>query len=96
MAHHVTPIRTYMLIFIGLLVLTGVTVYTAQSPIGDWHMPVAMGIAILKAALVVLFFMHAMQSGKLTWIVIMASLFMLAVLLLMTMADYTTRSMALG
>jgi cytochrome c oxidase subunit 4 len=96
MGHHVTPIRTYVLIFVGLLVLTGVTIYTALSPIGNLHMPVAMSIAILKAALVVLFFMHALTSGKLTWIVIMASLFMLGVLLLMTMSDYTTRYLALG
>ena len=59
-------------------------------------MAVAMAIAVTKAALVVLYFMHALHSGKLTWVVIVASLGGLFALLGMTMLDYLTRYITLG
>jgi len=52
---------------------------------------VALTIAVLKASLVVLFFMHGKYSPKRTQMVIIASVFWLAVMLLMTMSDYVTR-----
>jgi cytochrome c oxidase subunit IV len=91
MSQHVTSPRVYLGIFAGLLVLTGVTVYTALSPIGALHTPVALGIAVAKAALVVLFFMHAFHSSKLTWVVIVVSLLMLGVMLFLTWIDYYSR-----
>lgn len=92
MSHPTNSTRVYYLILAALLVLTGLTVVTAQADIGAWHTPLALAIAISKATLVVLFFMHANQSGKLTWVVILASVFMLFILLSMTLLDYLTRS----
>lgn len=92
-SHPITSLSTYITIFVLLLLLTGLTIWTALSPIGDLHMAVAMSIAVTKAVLVVVFFMHAIHSGKLTWIVLVSSLFMLFVLLGMTMSDYLTRTM---
>jgi cytochrome c oxidase subunit 4 len=91
MSHPTTSTRFYCLIFAALLLLTGLTWLTAESRIGGWHTPVALAIAVAKAALVVLFFMHALHSGKLTWVVILASAFMLFVLISLTLGDYLTR-----
>lgn len=91
MSQHVTPLRVYFAIFGGLLILTALTVYTALKPIGAWHTPVALSIAVGKAALVVLFFMHAIHSSKLTWLVIVVAMLMLGVMLFLTWIDYYSR-----
>jgi cytochrome c oxidase subunit 4 len=52
---------------------------------------VALTIAVFKASLVVLYFMHAKYSPKRTQLVIVASVFWLAIMLFMTMSDYATR-----
>ena len=80
-----------------LMVLIALTVGTAAFSFvdvsGTWHRAVAVGIAALQSALIVLFFMHALTSPKVTWCVIAVSLFWMAgVLFLLTFADYATRS----
>ena len=55
---------------------------------------VALTIAVFKASLVVLFFMHAKYSPKRTQLVIIASVFWLAIMLFMTMSDYISRPWA--
>jgi cytochrome c oxidase subunit 4 len=95
MAHHITSPKVYYGIFGTLLVLTGLTVLTAQSDLGSWnglHTPIALGIAVAKAALVALFFMHVLYSTRLTLVVIVASVFMLAIFLLLTWMDYWSRN----
>jgi cytochrome c oxidase subunit 4 len=91
MLHRITPPRFYLGIFAALIALTGLTVGTALAPIGALHTPMALGIAIAKAALVVLFFMHAFHSSRLTWLVIFVSAFMLGVMLFLTWMDYWSR-----
>ncbi len=59
---------------------------------GPWSAVLALGIATLKALLIVLFFMHARYSPGLTWLVIMAAVALLALLILGTMDDFLTRS----
>ena len=61
MAHdgpHIVPMSTLLKVFGGLIVLTIVTVGAAYVPLGPLNVPVAIGIAVVKASLVVLFFMH--------------------------------------
>ena len=53
--------------------------------------PLALGIAVVKAVLVLLFFMHLLHSTRLTWVVIGASLFWLGILMVLTLSDYLTR-----
>lgn len=55
--HHVAPISAYVGTFLGLLVLTAVTVGVTWFDMGSFNIVVALGIAVVKAALVVLFFM---------------------------------------
>jgi len=91
MSGHVSPKSVYYSIFAALLVLTAVTVAVAFVNLGALNFPVAISIAILKATLVVLFFMHAKYSSRLTKLVIGGAFFFLACLFGLTMSDYLSR-----
>jgi cytochrome c oxidase subunit 4 len=82
---------TYVLVFVGLLVLTLTTVLVAGAPLGNWHAPVALAIAAGKALLIVLFFMHALHGSRLPWLIAASALLGLAIMLGLTWADYGTR-----
>ena len=91
MSSHVVPLRTYYLIFLTLMVCTAITVAVAFVDLGPLNIIVAMAIAVLKATLVVLFFMHVKYSTRLTWAVVLGSIFWLGILFVLTMGDYLTR-----
>ncbi len=91
MSEHVTSITTYLVIFFALLVLTGVTVGVAYVDLGPLNDVVAMAIAVFKASLVVLFFMHVKNSRRMTKITVVSSLFWLLILFGLTLSDYWTR-----
>jgi len=74
------------------MILTGLTVWVAFHDLGPWNIVVALTIAVAKATLVVLYFMHVRYSDRLTWVVVIAGFFWLAILLALTMSDYFSRS----
>jgi cytochrome c oxidase subunit IV len=88
---HAVSTRTYYVVFAVLLACTYLTWQVAYYDLGPLNTIAALGIAIVKATLVVLFFMHARSSSRLTWIVIAAGLFWLGILLILTASDYLTR-----
>jgi cytochrome c oxidase subunit 4 len=59
--------------------------------LGPLNAIAALGIAIFKATLVVLYFMHVKYSPKLTWAVVLGSVFWLSIMLVLTLGDYLTR-----
>jgi cytochrome c oxidase subunit 4 len=81
----------YLAIFGTLMVLTGVTVGAAFINLGSLNFPVALAIAIFKATLVVLFFMHVKDSSRLTKLVVGTGFFFLLVLFTLTLTDYLSR-----
>ena len=89
--HHVVPLRIYYFVFVSLLVLTGLTVGVAFLDLGPLNTIVALAIAALKAALVVLWFMHVRYSARLIWVVFASAIFWLALLFALTFSDYWTR-----
>jgi cytochrome c oxidase subunit 4 len=91
MAGHISPTRVYYTIFGALLVLTAITVTVAFINLGRLNFTVAISIAIVKATLVVLFFMHAKYSSRLTKLVIGGSFFFLFCLFGLTLSDYLSR-----
>lgn len=91
MSEHVVSKKTYFIIFIALLVLTAATVWVAYFDLGRLNVIVALSIAVLKATLVVLYFMHVRYSSKLTWVFVGAGFFWLAILVAFTLSDYATR-----
>jgi cytochrome c oxidase subunit IV len=90
-AGHISPKSTYYMIFGTLMALTAVTVFVAFMNLGLLNFPVALTIAIFKATLVILFFMHAKYSSRLTKLVVSGAFFFLFVLLGLTMTDYMSR-----
>ena len=92
MSEHIVPKRTYYLIFLMLMVLTAITVGVAFIDLGAMNTVVALAIACTKATVVVLFFMHVKYSTRLTWAVVIGSVFWLGIMLVMTMGDYLTRA----
>ena len=91
MSGHVSPKSTYYAIFGALMVLTGVTVGAAMINLGSFNFPVAIGIAITKATLVILFFMHVKYSSRLTKMIVGMSFFFLCILFALTLTDYLSR-----
>jgi cytochrome c oxidase subunit 4 len=91
MSAHVLPKSIYYTIFLSLMVLTAATVGVAFVNLGSANFPVAIGIAITKATLVVLFFMHVKYSSRMTKMVVAVAIFFLLVMLGLTMTDYLTR-----
>ena len=91
MSGHVAPKSLYYTVFGALLLGTFLTVVAARIDLGAMNNVVMLAIAITKASLVVLFFMHARWSTRLTWLVIASGLFWLLILFTLTMNDYLTR-----
>jgi cytochrome c oxidase subunit 4 len=91
MTHHVVPVRVYVSVFLALIVLTFTTVAVSKIELGEFNFIVAITIAVLKASLVVWFFMHLNQSGSLTRLFAGAGLFWLAIMLAFVLSDYFSR-----
>jgi cytochrome c oxidase subunit 4 len=86
-------VRVYLMVFLALLALTATTAAVAFVDLGaTWNTTVALAIAIIKALLVILFFMHVLYSRPLTWVFVGAGFFWLSLLFTLTLADYATRN----
>jgi cytochrome c oxidase subunit 4 len=92
MSETIVPPRIYYTVFLVLLVLTGLTTGVAFFDLGLFSPIVALTIAVVKASLVVLFFMHLRYSTRLTWVVGGAGIFWLGILLTLSLSDYLTRA----
>ena len=91
MSAHVVPLRTYYTIFAALLAGTAVTVWVAFMDLGPLNTVVAITIAVLKALLVVLYFMHVKYSSRLTWVFAAAGFVWLVLMIGLTIADFDSR-----
>ena len=85
-------VRTYVVVWASLLILTVTTTGVAFIDLGgQWNAITAMAIAIVKAILVVLYFMHLRYSNRLTWVFAGAGFFWLVILISLTLSDFLTR-----
>ena len=91
-AHPIVAVRTYVLVFVGLLIGTGVTYWAALFDFGVMNAPIALAIAFAKASLVVIFFMGVRYNTPLTKIVVFSGLVWLLIMFGLTMGDYLTRT----
>src|SRR5262249_27890646 len=72
---HVIEPKTYLRIFAALIGLTALTVLFSRVPVSEaWHTLIGLTIAVAKATLVILFFMHLIYSARLTWVVALSGL----------------------
>jgi cytochrome c oxidase subunit 4 len=91
MSEHIVSKKVYYVIFFALLILTVVTYLVATVDLGRFNAIVALTIAVFKAMLVVLYFMHVRYSSRLTWVFVGAGFFWLAIMVVLTLSDYMTR-----
>jgi cytochrome c oxidase subunit IV len=91
-AHVVTPVSTYVTVFVTLLILTFVTYWVATHDFGAMNTPIALAVAFFKASLVVIYFMGVRYNTPLTKVVVVSGFFWLIILFGLTMGDYMTRA----
>ena len=87
----IVPVSTYVTIFVSLLVLTGATYIVATFDFGWLNTPIALAVALVKASLVIIYFMGVRYNTPLTKLVVVAGFFWLVILFGLTMNDYVTR-----
>jgi cytochrome c oxidase subunit IV len=93
--HHIVGPKTYGLILLALLCLTALTTGIAFVNLGVFSPIVAIGIAVIKAVLVILFFMHVKYSSRLVKLTVASGFFTFLVLITMTLSDYISRAWGL-
>jgi cytochrome c oxidase subunit 4 len=91
MSGHISPKATYYTIFGALMLCTALTVVAAFVNLGNLNFPVALTIAVFKATLVVLFFMHLKYGSRLTKLIVGVAVLFLGIMLTLTMTDYLSR-----
>jgi cytochrome c oxidase subunit 4 len=95
MSEHIVSRKIYFAIFGALLVGTVLTVAAAFVDLDrvfhGANTVVALTIAVFKATLVVLYFMHVRYSSRLTWVIVAAGFFWLGIMFVFTISDYMTR-----
>ena len=96
MSGHVAPKTMYYGVFLALIVGTALTVAAAFVDMGAMNNVVMLAIAMVKAMLVILFFMHVRWSTRLTWVVVASGFFWLIILFALTMTDYMSRGWVPG
>ena len=89
--HHVGSTAMFVSVLMALLFLTFITVAVAQFDFGAANMLIAMGIAAMKASLVIAFFMHVKWDTAINKIVFLSSFLFLSLLFIFTLADLFTR-----
>jgi len=88
---HILPLKLYLSIGIALIILTVITYTVAQIDLGPYNLVVAMLIAMTKALLVALFFMHLLYDNKLYMIIFSIGLIFIAIFIIFTMFDTMRR-----
>ena len=88
---HIVPFNIYIKVLSALLFLTVLTVAAAQIDFGVFNVLIAMGVATVKATLVLLFFMHLKYDNKLFLVIFLTGVFLLVILFLFCEFDVLTR-----
>jgi cytochrome c oxidase subunit 4 len=92
MSEKTPSVRTYIIVFVALLLLAAFTTGIAYVNLGKFNTIAALAIAVIKMCLVGLFFMHLWYSPGLTRIVVLAGFFWLALMVSFILTDVFTRS----
>ncbi len=90
--NHITRYRTYVLVWVTLMVLTVITVTVSYLHFGIFNIVIALGVASVKASLVALYFMHLKYEDKITWIFALYPLGLLALLIGLSISDVFFRA----
>jgi cytochrome c oxidase subunit IV len=88
---HVLPVKTYLAVYGALMVLLVATVGAAFINLGAFNFTLTMIIAVAKAVMILLIFMHVRYSERLIWVFSSAAFLWLAILITLSLNDYFTR-----
>jgi cytochrome c oxidase subunit 4 len=91
MSEHIVSRQIYFGVFGALMLGTALTVLAATQNFGWANDLIAMTIAVGKALLVLLFFMHVRYSSRLIWVIVASMFFWLSIMLVLTLTDYSSR-----
>ncbi len=89
--HEPVPYRTFILIWVALLILTGITIAVSRVHLGALNIWIALGVASIKSSLVIFVFMHLRQESKLFKIGLLVMLSILAIFIGFTFFDVLYR-----
>jgi len=96
LGHHISPLSTYIAVYLGLLVLTVVTVLVSYAELPPAQsIPAAVAVASVKATLVAAWFMHLKYDKRFNIFIFSAAVWFMAVFFLFTLFDLTTRGTVL-
>ena len=91
MSEHIVAKKIYYTVFGSLMALLGATVAIAYIHLGKLNVIAALTIAVIKAVLIILYFMHVRYSSRLLWIFVGAGFFWLGILFALAYSDFLTR-----
>jgi len=91
MTEHVVPQKSYYRIFMALILLLVISIAVSYVHLGEWNVVAAVSIAVIKAVLIILYFMHVRHSSHLVWVFVGAGFFWLGIMFALTFSDYLTR-----
>jgi cytochrome c oxidase subunit 4 len=91
MSEPIIPAKIYFKTWAALLALLLLTTGAAYVNLGRFNLLLALTIAIAKALLIVLFFMHIKWSSRLLHLAAFAGILWLGIMLTLTLGDYLTR-----
>lgn len=88
----VTPLSHYLWVLVALLALLALSAGTALIKLGTWNTVLNLGIAVMKALLVISVFMHETEARKLTRLTSALGFIWLSMLIGLMLFDFLTRS----
>jgi cytochrome c oxidase subunit IV len=91
MSEHIVEKKIYYSVFGSLMVLLGATIVIAYIHLGKLNVIAALTIAVVKAILIILYFMHVRYSSRVVWIFVGAGFFWLGILFALSFSDFLTR-----
>jgi cytochrome c oxidase subunit 4 len=89
--HHVSPTSHYVAVLGALFVLTGLTYAVSFADLGPASLPVAIFVAVIKASLVVAFFMHLKYDDKYNLFVFLGTLIFIGIFFGFVLFDFQAR-----
>jgi|GEM_PF-888745 len=93
---HVVPVRKLLIVFASLITLTGLTVFVADLPLGEWDVAVAIGIATVKATLVAAIFMHLKYDSRFHGLLLVFATLFVVLFLALTLLDENSEAAQTG
>jgi cytochrome c oxidase subunit 4 len=88
--HHVSPVWVFTVVFVTLLCLTILTYVVSFLGLGPASLPVAMGVALIKASLVIGYFMHLKYEDRFYAFVFVVSFLFIGIFFTFTLFDMST------